>query len=69
MRVLELAQELKFLQVGQLTLAVDGAKILVNASKHAAVSYEHAGKTIQQLDWEVKELLAKAPPPEPAWVK
>jgi transposase len=59
-RVLELAQELKFLQVGQLTLAVDGTKILANASKHAAVSYEHAGKTIQQLDLEVKELLAKA---------
>src|SRR5271154_583209 len=59
-RVLELAQELKFLQVGQLTLAVDGTKVLANASKHAAVSYEHAGKTIQQLDLEVKELLAKA---------
>jgi transposase len=59
-RVLELAQELKFLQVGQLTLAVDGTKILANASKHAAVSYEHAGKTIQQLDLEVQELLAKA---------
>ena len=59
-RVLELAQELKFLQVGQLTLAVDGTKVLANASKHAAVSYEHAGKTIQQLDLEVQELLAKA---------
>jgi transposase len=59
-RVLELAQELKFLQVGQLTVAVDGTKVLANASKHAAVSYEHAGKTIQQLDLEVKELLAKA---------
>jgi transposase len=59
-RVLELAQELKFLQVGQLTLAVDGTKVLANASKHAAVSYEHAGKTIRQLDLEVQELLAKA---------
>jgi len=59
-RVLELAQELKFLQVGQITVAVDGTKVLANASKHAAVSYEHAGKTIQQLDGEVKELLAKA---------
>src|SRR5665213_1557759 len=59
-RVLELAQELKFLQVGQLTLAVDGTKVLANASKHAAVSYEHAGKTIQQLELEVKELVAKA---------
>jgi len=59
-RVLELAQALKLLQVGQVTVAVDGTKVLANASKHAAVSYEHAGKTIQQLDVEVKELLAKA---------
>jgi transposase len=59
-RVLELAQALKFLRVGQITVAVDGTKVLANASKHAAVSYEHAGKTIQQLDLEVKELLAKA---------
>ena len=59
-RVLELAQALKFLQVGQITVAVDGTKVLANASKHAAVSYEHAGKTIQQLELEVKELLGKA---------
>ena len=59
-RVLELAQELKFLQVGQITVAVDGTKVLANASKQAAVSYEHAGKAIQQLELEVKELLAKA---------
>jgi len=59
-RVLELAQALKLLQVGQITVAVDGTKVLANASKHAAVSYEHAGKAIQQLDLEVKELLAKA---------
>jgi transposase len=59
-RVLELAQALNFLQVGQITVAVDGTKVLAHASKHAAVSYEHAGKTIQQLDLEVKELLAKA---------
>jgi transposase len=59
-RVLELAQALKFLQVGQITVAVDGTKVLANASKHAAVSYQHAGKTIQQLELEVKELLAKA---------
>jgi hypothetical protein len=58
--VLELAQELKFLQVGKLTLAVDGTKVLANANKHATASYEHAGKTIQQLDLEVRELLAKA---------
>jgi len=59
-RVLELAQALKFLQVGHITVAVDGTKVLANASKHAAVSYEHAGKTIAQLELEVQELLAKA---------
>jgi transposase len=59
-RVLELAQALKFLPVGQITVAVDGTKVLANASKHAAVSYQHAGKTIQQLEVEVKELLTKA---------
>jgi len=59
-RVLELAQELKFLRVGQLTVAVDGTKVLANASKHAAASYEHASKTIEQLELEVKALLAKA---------
>jgi len=58
--VLELAQALKFLQVGHITVAVDGTKVLANASKHAAVSYEHAGKSMEQLDLEVKELLAKA---------
>jgi transposase len=59
-RVLELAQALKFLQVGQITVAVDGTKVLAHASKHSAVSYEHAGKTIEQLDLEVKELMARA---------
>jgi transposase len=59
-RVLELAQALKFLQVGQITVAVDGTKVLANASKHAAVSYEHAGKTMEQLEVEIQTLLAKA---------
>jgi molybdenum-dependent DNA-binding transcriptional regulator ModE len=39
---------------------VDGTKVMAHASKHAAVSYQHAGKTIEQLDLEVKELLVKA---------
>src|SRR5579863_1595484 len=59
-RVLELAQALNFLQVGQITVAVDGTKVLAHASKHAAVSYEHAGKTMEQLDLEVQALIAKA---------
>lgn len=32
------------LQVGGITVAIDGSKVLSNASKHAAVSYAHAGK-------------------------
>src|SRR5258708_16156140 len=59
-RVLELAQALKFLQVGQITVAVDGTKVMAHASKHSAVSYEHAGKTIEQLELEAKGVLAKA---------
>jgi transposase len=59
-RVLELAQALKFLQVGQITVAVAGTKVMAHAGKHSAVSYEHAGKTIEQLDLEIKALVAKA---------
>jgi transposase len=59
-RVLELAQALKILQVGQITVSVDGTKVLANASKHAAVSYARAGKAIEQLELEVQELVAKA---------
>jgi transposase len=59
-KVLQLAQQLKVLQVGQITVAVDGTKILANASKHAAVSYERAGQMIEQLELEVRQLVAKA---------
>jgi len=59
-KVLQLAQELKVLQVGQITVSVDGSKVLANASKHAAVSYERAGKMIEQLELEVQQLVAKA---------
>lgn len=59
-KVLELARELKVLKVGQITVSVDGTKVMANASKHAAVSYERAGEMIAQLELEVKELLRKA---------
>jgi len=58
--VLEMAQKLKFLKVGQVTVAVDGTKILANASKHSAVSFERAGEMIQQLELEVAQWLEKA---------
>jgi transposase len=59
-KVLQLAQQLKVLQVGQITVAVDGTKVLANASKHSAVSYERAGQMIEQLELEVQQLVAKA---------
>ncbi len=59
-KVLQLAQQLKVLQFGQITVAVDGTKVLANASKHSAVSYERAGQMIQQLELEVAQLIAKA---------
>lgn len=59
-QVLAMARELKFLKVGQITVAADGTKVLANASKHAAVSYERAGEMILQLEGEVKQLLEKA---------
>jgi transposase len=59
-QVLQLAQQLKVLRVGQITIAVDGTKVLANASKHSAVSYERAGQMIEQLEMEVQQLVAKA---------
>lgn len=59
-QVLELAARCGVLKVGEVTVAIDGTKILANASKHSAVSYAHAGQTMQTLDLEIAELLAKA---------
>jgi transposase len=59
-QVLRLARELKVAQFGQITVAVDGTKVLAHASKHSAVSYQRAGEMIEQLDLEVRQLLVKA---------
>ncbi len=59
-KVLQLAQQLQLLKVGQLTVAADGTKVLANASKHSAVSYQRAGEMIEQLELEVQQLLVKA---------
>ena len=59
-KVLQLAQELKLVKVGQLTVAADGTKVLASASQHSAVSYERAGEQIALLEQEVQPLLAKA---------
>src|SRR3954468_2655599 len=42
------------------TVALDGTKIHANASRHSALSYEHAGKIEAQLQAEVADLMAKA---------
>ena len=57
-RVLELARELKLLQVG--TISVAGTRLKANASRHRGVNYQRSGQLIEQLEAEVKELLRKA---------
>ena len=57
-QVLQLAREMGVLKMG--TVALDGTKIHANASRHGALSYEHAGKVEAQLKAEVADLMAKA---------
>jgi transposase len=57
-QVLQLAREMGVLKLG--TIALDGSKIHANASRHSALSYEHAGRIEAQLQAEVAELMAKA---------
>src|SRR3954470_12992883 len=57
-QVLAVSREMGVLKMG--TVALDGTKIHANASRHSALSYEHAGKIEAQLKAEVAELLAKA---------
>src|ERR1700730_11681430 len=56
--VLLLAREMGMLKLG--TVGLDGTKVHANASRHSALSYEHAGKIEAQLKAEVSELMAKA---------
>jgi transposase len=57
-QVLQLAREMGVLKMG--TVALDGTKIHANASRHSALSYEHAGKIEAQLQAEVADLMARA---------
>jgi hypothetical protein len=59
-QVLSMAAQMRVLKVGQVTLAVDGTKILANASKHSAVSHGRALAQIELLEKQVAELLSKA---------
>jgi hypothetical protein len=49
--ILQLAREMGVLKMG--TIGLDGTKIHANASRHSALSYEHAGKIEEQLKAEV----------------
>lgn len=57
-QVLMLAREMKCLKLGN--IALDGTKIAANASKHKALSWEHANKIEAQLREEVQMLLKLA---------
>src|SRR3984885_13353865 len=57
-QVLGVAREMGVLKLG--TVALDGTKIHANASRHRALSHEHAGKIEAQLQAEVADLMAKA---------
>src|SRR5450432_1722370 len=56
--VLQLAREMGVLKMG--TIGLDGTKIHANASRHSALSHEHACKIEAQLKAEVADLMAKA---------
>jgi hypothetical protein len=56
--VLGVAREMGVLKLG--TVALDGTKIHANASRHSALSYEHASRIEAQLKAEVADLLGKA---------
>ena len=51
-QVLALAREAGMLKLG--TVALDGTKVHANASRHSALSYEHASKIEAQLRAEVR---------------
>ena len=57
-QILLVAQQMGVVKLG--TVSLDGTKVKANASKHKALSYEHACKLEDQLQAEVAELLRQA---------
>ena len=57
-QVLQLCQRAGLVRLGH--VAIDGTKVLANASKHKAMSYERMGETEQRLEREVRALLEEA---------
>jgi transposase len=58
LQILLIAHGMGVLKLGKVSL--DGTKVKANASKHHALSWEHACKLEQQLKAEVEELLKRA---------
>jgi len=67
LKILLIAQEMGFLKLG--TVSLDGTKMKANASKHKALSYEHACKLEEQLKEELKQLTAQSEEEETANAK
>jgi hypothetical protein len=59
-QVLELAADAGVLKVGNITVAIDGTKILANASKHSAMSHGYLEKQMVLAEEQIGQLLAKA---------
>ena len=59
-QVLELAAAARVLKVGDLTVALDGTKLLANASKHSAMSHDRIEEQMKLATDQISELLAKA---------
>ena len=57
-QILSVAQQLGVLKIGKVSL--DGTKVHANASKHSALSWEHANKIEAQLRAEVEQLMRLA---------
>lgn len=57
-QVLEMAQEMKLLKMG--TISLDGTKVKANASRHSALSHGHIEQLEIQIKAEVDSLLALA---------
>jgi transposase len=57
-KILMIAHEMKVLYLGAVSL--DGTKVKANASKHKALSFDHANRLETQLKAEVADLLKKA---------
>ena len=57
-QILSVAQQMGVLKLGKVSL--DGTKVHANASKHSALSWEHASKIEAQLQAEVEQLMRLA---------